>query len=138
MMDLVIIHYLENNNLTLLLCLVNKNLTCLHLHQDMVKEEDNKSIEDLGMANGEDLDHKEIHLWIIRSMESLVTSRKCKKVKWIWCQTIQNLILECLILMIEWWVPRNGMDIWKVQEAIKEWNAQLLLLLLFLRWWVFA
>lgn len=62
MMDLVIIHYLENNNLTLLLCLVNKNLTCLHLHQDMVKEEDNKSIEDLGMANGEDLDHKEIHL----------------------------------------------------------------------------
>ena len=138
MMDLVIIHYLENNNLTLLLCLVNKNLTCLHLHQDMVKEEDNKSIEDLDMANGEDLDHKEIHLWIIRSMESLVTSRKCKKVKWIWCQTIQNLILECLILMIEWWIPRNGMDIWKVQEAIKEWNAQLLLLLLFLRWWVFA
>lgn len=137
-MDLVIIHYLENNNLTLLLCLVNKNLTCLHLHQDMVKEEDNKSIEDLDMANGEDLDHKEIHLWIIRSMESLVTSRKCKKVKWIWCQTIQNLILECLILMIEWWIPRNGMDIWKVQEAIKEWNAQLLLLLLFLRWWVFA
>lgn len=138
MMDLVIIHYLENNNLTLLLCLVNKNLTCLHLHQDMVKEEDNKSIEDLDMANGEDLDHKEIHLWIIRSMESLVTSRKCKKVKWIWCQTIKNLILECLILMIEWWIPRNGMDIWKVQEAIKEWNAQLLLLLLFLRWWVFA
>lgn len=137
-MDLVIIHYLENNNLTLLLCLVNKNLTCLHLHQDMVKEEDNKSIEDLDMANGEDLDHKEIHLWIIRSMESLVTSRKCKKVKWIWCQTIKNLILECLILMIEWWIPRNGMDIWKVQEAIKEWNAQLLLLLLFLRWWVFA
>jgi hypothetical protein len=104
----------------------------------MVKEEDNKSIEDLDMANGEDLDHKEIHLWIIRSMESLVTSRKCKKVKWIWCQTIKNLILECLILMIEWWIPRNGMDIWKVQEAIKEWNAQLLLLLLFLRWWVFA
>ena len=137
-MDLVIIHYLENNNLTLLLCLVNKNLTCLHLHQDMVKEEDNKSIEDLDMANGEDLDHKEIHLWIIRSMESLVTSRKCKKVKWIWCQTIKNLILECLILMIEWWIPRNGMDIWNAQEAIKEWNAQLLLLLLFLRWWVFA